>query len=112
MEILAEREPMSLGELTAATGLKKPTLCLILKSLVELGCLEGSSTFPVSFRFPGCEITASVGTLKCPGGIGSCPLKRGPVFRALVRRGPCPPLAGHGAELSCGKKGWTGELSL
>lgn len=38
--ILAEREPMTLAELTEATGLKKPTLCLILKSMVELGCLE------------------------------------------------------------------------
>ena len=40
LELLAEQEPMTLKELTEATGIKKPTLCLILKSLVELGCAE------------------------------------------------------------------------
>jgi IclR family acetate operon transcriptional repressor len=40
LEILAEREPMTLAELTGETGLKKPTLCLILKTMVELGCAE------------------------------------------------------------------------
>ncbi len=44
LEILAEREPLTLAELTAETGLKKPTLCLILKSLVELGCAEKVGT--------------------------------------------------------------------
>ena len=42
--ILAAEEPMSLKDLAERTGLKKPTLCLILKSLVELGLVEKAGT--------------------------------------------------------------------
>lgn len=44
LDLLAAEEPLSLKELTERTGFKKPTLCLILKSLVELGLAEKRGT--------------------------------------------------------------------
>ena len=39
LQLVSEREPCSLKDLTAATGMNKSTLFLILKSLVEVGFL-------------------------------------------------------------------------
>lgn len=39
LELVSEKEPCSLKELTVATGMKKPTLFLILKSMAEVGFL-------------------------------------------------------------------------
>ena len=44
LDMLAEAEPLTLGEMTERTGMKKPTLCLILKSLVELGAVRKVET--------------------------------------------------------------------
>jgi len=42
LRLVQENEPCSLKELTALAGMKKPTLFLILKSLVKVGYLEKS----------------------------------------------------------------------
>lgn len=84
LDIVSKKEPCSLLELTECTGMKKPTLFLILKSMVKVGMLEKNPENMYSLGKKLFELTAG---RKCDRKLTEAAEEAGTMLNSVINEG-------------------------